>query len=126
MAKNFTTASSGNVANGTASASLAASPSFINYITGFHITGAGATSGQPVQVTVTGVVGGTMTFVYAANTGPTANNNPLAIVFPDPVAATGANVAITVSCPALGAGNTNNAVVLYGFRVDVSGSLTQS
>ncbi len=124
MGKNLTTASSGNIANGTASASLAASPSFINYITGFHITGAGASAGAAVQVTVTGVIGGTMTFVYAANSGPTSGNSPLSIVFPEPIPATAANTAITVSCPALGAGNTNNAVVIYGFRVDVTGSIT--
>lgn len=110
------TSSSGNVANATATATLAAPGAGItNYLTGFEITAAGATAAAVVLVTVTGTIGGTMTFVFAVPAGATAPATPLIVAFPEPIPASAANVAIVVSLPALGAGNTNAAVVAHGF-----------
>src|SRR5260370_37907131 len=48
-------ASSGNVANAVATATLASAANVTTYITGFEVTGAGATAGLAVTVTITGV-----------------------------------------------------------------------
>lgn len=111
------TASSGNVAAATATATISATAGVLNYITGFEVTGAGATAAAVVNVTVVGCVGGTMTYVYTAPAGATAGNTPLIVQFPSPLPATAKNVAIVVSCPSLGTGNTNNAVVAHGFQI---------
>ncbi|MEI7632142.1 MAG: hypothetical protein WCJ60_02365 [bacterium] len=111
------TSSSGNVANASATSTLAAVAGRTTHITGFELTGTGATAGAAVLVTVTNVLGGTMTFVYAAATGVTVANTPLLVEFPEPIPATAVNTSIVVSCPALGAGNTNNAVVAHGYQL---------
>lgn len=111
------TASSGNVANASAAATLAAASGQTTYITGFTVTFAGATSAANAVVTVVGVAGGTMSFVVTAPAGATAVGTPLRVAFPVPVPASATNTAIVVTCPALGSGNTHAAVVATGFRV---------
>lgn len=107
---------SGNVANAVAAASLPAVAGETNYITGFEITGSGATAGLPVDVTVVGLIGGvTLHYNYTFAVGVLLPNQPLLIEFPNPIPASAVNTAITVSCPAGGAGNTRNAVVVHGF-----------
>lgn len=109
------TASSGNVANATATATLTCPAGKTMFIGGFVVTGSGATAGAVVSITITGVVGGTQTYIYTAATGAAVGNTPLAFDFPFAIPATAMNTNIVVSCPALGAGNTNNAVVAYGY-----------
>ena len=111
------TASSGNVAAATAVATLAAAAGKTTYITGFAITGSGATAGLPVSVTVTGIITGTLTYTYAATAGAAVANTPLIVNFPVPIPGNAINTAIVVSCPTLGAGNTNNSAVAYGFQM---------
>jgi hypothetical protein len=111
------TAASGNVAAATATATLAGAAGKTTYITGFTVSGAGATAGLPVSVTVTGIVTGTLTYTYAAATGALVANTPLIIQFPMPIPASAPNTAIVVSCPTLGAGATNNTVNAYGFQL---------
>lgn len=108
-------ASSGNVAAAIAAASLPAVASRTNYLTGFEVTGAGATAALPVLVTVVGCLGGTLTYTYSAASTVLTGNNPLVVNFPQPLQATAANTAITVSCPSLGLGNTSNTVNVHGF-----------
>lgn len=110
-------ASSGNVAAAVATATLTSAAGKTAYITGFSVTGSGATAGLPVSVTVTGILGGTLTFTYVAATGALLANEPLLIAFPAPLPASAVNTNIVVSCPSLGAGNTNNTVVAYGYRI---------
>src|SRR5712671_6419098 len=102
--KGFTVSkSSGNVAAAVATATL---PSLVNstlFITGFSVTGSGATTALPVTVTVTGLIGGTLSYTYVAIAGVLSENTSLDIVFPQPLSATAKNVAIAVSCPSLGA-----------------------
>lgn len=109
------TATSGNVANAAATATIPAVVGKTAYISGFTISGAGATAGLVVNPTMTGVISGTKTFCYAAATGPAVPNNVLDVQFCPPIPASAVNTAIAVSCPALGAGNTNNSVNAYGF-----------
>src|SRR5262245_31020600 len=58
-------ASSGNVANASATASLAAVAGRTNYLEGFQVTATGATAALAVNVTVTGLVTGTLTYSFA-------------------------------------------------------------
>jgi hypothetical protein len=111
------TASSGNVAAATAAATLAAVAGKTTYITGFAITGTGATGALAVSVTVTGVITGTMTYTYAAAAGAAVENTPLVVQFPYPIPASTTNTTIVVSCPTLGTGNTNNTANAYGFQL---------
>lgn len=110
-------ASSASVANAVAAATMPAVASKKNYITGLYVTGAGSTAGGPVTVTLTGVVGGPLNFTYIAAVGATLPNQSLFVPFPTPLAASAVNTAITASCPALGAGNTNNTVVVTGYVI---------
>ncbi len=112
------TASSGNVANAAAAASLPApGAAVLNYATGFVITAGGATAGSLVLATLAGVLGGTMTFAIAIPAGATLGAQPLVVSFPTPIPASALNTAITLTLPAAGVGNTNAAVVLTGFKV---------
>lgn len=111
------TGASGNVANGAAVATLTALANRTAYITGFEITGSGATAGLPVSVTVTGLLGGTLTYTYSAAVGVLLPNQPLIVEFPLPLPASAVSTNIVVTCPALGAGNTNNSVVAHGFNL---------
>lgn len=110
-------ASSGNVANASAVATLAAAAGKTNFITGFEITSAGATAASVVLATVTGLLGGTRTYVYASVAGATAANQTLSVQFSQPLRASAVNTAIVVTLPALGAGNTNAAVNAQGWQI---------
>lgn len=109
-------AGSGNVANASAVATLAATATTTAYITGFEVTGAGATAGAAVTVTVAGLLGGTQSYTYVFSTGAAVVNSPLIVEFSPPLPASAVNTSIVVTCPASGAGGTNNTVVAHGFR----------
>lgn len=111
------TGASGNVAAAIATATLTAVAGKTTYMTGFQVTGSGATGALVVTVTVTGTVTGTLSYTYTAVAGVALANTPLVVPFPFPVAASAANTNIVVSCPSLGAGNTNNTVVASGFNL---------
>jgi hypothetical protein len=111
------TATSGNQANASAVATLAAAAGKTTYIMGFDVTGSGATAGLPVAVTVAGLLGGSITFTYTAAVGALVPNTPLPIRFPAPIPAAAPNTPITVTCAALGAGSTNNVVNAYGYQL---------
>lgn len=110
-------ASSGNVANLAAVATLPGVAGKTTYISGFEITGGGATAAALVQATVTGLIGGTATYTVGAVAGAAAANTPLVVQFDPPIPANAANTAIAVTVPALGAGNTNSTVVAHGFQL---------
>ena len=111
------TASSGNVAAAVATATLAQTPGKTTYITGFEVTGSGATAALVVIVTVTNTITGTMTYIYAAALGVAVENTPLIVQFPKPIPANAPATTIVVSCPSLGTGNTNNAVTAHGYQL---------
>ena len=108
---------SGNVANAVATATLAGVAGKTTYINGFSLTGAGATAGLSVTVTVAGVIGGTVSYTYSAATGATVANTPILEDYAFPVPASATNTAIVVSCPALGIGNTNNTISARGYQI---------
>lgn len=109
-------AASGNVANASAVATLPGVAAKTTYINGFEMTGAGATAGSIVNATITGLVGGTLTYTFVVPTGATVGAVPLIVTFPQPLPASAVNTAIVVTLPALGTGNTNAAVVAHGYQ----------
>ena len=111
------TSASGNKANASAAATLAAATGKTTYITGFQVTASGATAGLPVSVTVVGVLGGTLTYTFTAPAGVLVPATPLVVTFPNPVPASDVNTAIVVTLPALGSGNTNAAVCAQGYQL---------
>lgn len=110
-------ASSGNKANAIAAATLTPNAPQTAYLAGFEITGSGATAGLPVIVTVAGLLGGTISYTYTFAAGALVPNQPLLVAFPSPLPASAVNTPIVVSCPASGAGGTNNTVVAHGYAV---------
>lgn len=112
------TAASGNVANASAVATLAAGgASKTTYITGFQCTSSGATVGAAVNATVAGVVTGTMTYTFVFPVGVAVAATPLNVSFPNPIPASALNTAITVTLPAGGTGNTNAACNAQGYQL---------
>lgn len=111
------TSASGNKANAVATATLTGTATTTVYINGFEVTGSGATTGLPVTVTITGILGGTLSYTYTFVAGVLLPNTQLNIQFTQPLPASAVNTAIVVSCPASGAGGTNNAVVAHGFYI---------
>lgn len=109
-------AGSGNVANATAAATLTPSATTTAYLAGFEISGSGATAGLPVTVTVSGLLGGSRLYTYSFAAGALVGNLPLVVDFLPPLPASAVNTPIVVSCPAGGAGNTNNTVVAHGYQ----------
>lgn len=111
-------ATSGSVAASTATATLAGTSGKTTYISGFSVTGSGATVGTVVNVTVTNLIGSvTFTYPVAAVAGVLGMNTPLIVSFPNPIPASASNTSIVVSCPSLGTGNTNNAVNVFGYQL---------
>lgn len=108
-------AGSGNVANASAAATLTPTATTTAHISGFEVTGAGSTGA--LVVTVAGLLGGTRHYTYTFPAGATVACTPLLVKFDQPLPASAVNTAIVVTCPAGGAGNTNNTVVAHGFYV---------
>lgn len=110
-------ASSGNQANAPAVATLPAVAGVTNYVTGFMISAGGATAAALVVATLTGLLGGTASIVYGAVLGATLADQPVIVTFPNPIPASAVNTAIVLTLPALGAGNTNAVVELFGYQL---------
>lgn len=111
------TSSSGNLANAIATATLVSAVGKTTYITGFEVTGTGATAGLAVSVTVVGTITAGLTYTAAAAVGALVANTPLLVQFDPAIPASAANIAIAVSIPALGVGNTNSTVVAHGYQL---------
>jgi len=109
--------SSGNQANVNAVATLPAAASRTTCLASVQFTGGGATAGGLVLATITGVVGGPLSYVFGVPTGATVPAAPLVLNFDPPLVATGVNTAIVCTLPALGAGNTNAATSASGFQI---------
>lgn len=85
------------------------------YITGFTVTGGGATAASVIAVTITGLTN-TLTFHVAIPAGATAGVTPLIVEFKRPIPASADNTAIIVNVPSFGAGNTSASATARGFR----------
>lgn len=109
--------SSGNQANAAAVATLAAAVGKTTYVTGFQLTGSGATAGLPVVATLTGLLSSNMSFVFVFPAGVLVAAQPLLVNFPQPLPASAVNTAIVLTLPAGGAGNTNATATAQGFQL---------
>lgn len=109
-------ASSGNVANAQAQAALAAVSGKTNYVSGIDISFSGATAASVKTATLAGLLGGTQSFTITVPAGATIAGQPFTLMFDPPFPASGTNTAITLTLPALGAGNTNATVNIRGFQ----------
>lgn len=116
------------LANSTTAAAAAQAPALAaqgagttNWLTAFQVTGAGATAGSDILVTLTGVVGGPLNYQLVVPAGVTTSITPLIVSFPWPgLPAAAANQAITLNIPSFGAGNTNSAGAIEGYFVPAS------
>lgn len=109
--------SSGNVANASAVATLAGAASKTTYIRGFTITPGGSTAAGIVTATLTGLLGGTLSFTIGSPAGAGVAGSPLQVSFGDGAPASAQNTAIVLTLPALGSGNTNASVSAWGYQL---------
>jgi hypothetical protein len=107
---------SGNKANASAVATLTPSATTTAYLSGFECTAAGATTGLPVVVTVAGILGGTLSYIFSFPAGALLEAVNLLVEFNPPLPASAVNTPIVVTLPAGGTGNTNAATVAHGFQ----------
>jgi hypothetical protein len=110
-------AGSGVVANASAVATLSGAASVTTHLTGFEVTAGGATNSGLVEVVVSGLLGGSRSYVFGVPAGPTVPAVPLTVDFSAALPASAVNTSIVVTVPALGAGNTHCAVVARGYRI---------
>lgn len=113
-------ANSGTVAAATATATLAAVAGRTLFLEGFDLTGSGPTTASQINLTVTGLLGGTLNYTLTPLAGVLLNafpNGMLSVRFPTPLQASAANQAIAVVMPSLGGGSTGAAVTAYGFII---------
>ena len=103
-------------AAGAISATLTSAAGRLAYITGFEVTGSGATSATVVTVTVTGL-STTLNYTLTVPAGATTAIQPLLIEFANPIPASAVNTNIVVNVPSFGTGNTNAAVTAHGILV---------
>lgn len=108
-------ASSAVVAAAATTASIPAVAGKTSYITGFEISGGGATAGSIIDVTVTGPTT-TLHYEVAVPAG-VANQVSFQVELGRAIAASAVNTAITVNVPSFGAGNTAAAVVAHGYQL---------
>lgn len=109
--------STGNVANATSTCTMPATTGKTTYVTGFDITGSGATVGAAVTCTLTNTNSGTISYTYVITAGALLVNTPLIRSFAPPLKGTAANTAPVLSCPAGGTGNTNMTLNAYGYEL---------
>lgn len=107
---------SANGAAGAIASTLAAGAAERTYITGFQVTGAGATAASVIEVSITGLAD-TQLYKMVIPAGATVGVTPLVVTFGRPVPASADNTAIVVNVPSFGAGNTAAAVAAQGFRI---------
>lgn len=97
-------------------ATLAAVAGKRTFLSGFAVDGLGATAGSVIEVTVTGVLGGTLRRKVTVPTGVAVAITPLVVEFDRPIPASADNTAIVVNVPSFGAGNTSAIVSAHGFN----------
>ncbi len=86
------------------------------FCSGFEITSLGATAAGAVKATLTGLLGGTITYDMAIPAGVTTAAAPLVVQFPVALAGVGVSTDVVLTLPASGAGNTSANVVLHGYK----------
>ena len=91
-----------------------------NYVTGFDISGGGATGASVITAVLSGPTNSLnyIINVIAGATGPgDAQETIMQVRFPQPIPASAVNTAITLTVPSFGSGNNAAAANIYGFVV---------
>lgn len=109
--------STGNVAASVATCTMPASTAKFTYITGFDITGSGATLGSAVTCTLTNTGSSTHSYTFVVTAGALLADSSLIKSFSTPLKATAVNTAPVLSCPSLGTGNTNMTINMDGYTL---------
>jgi len=95
---------------------LAAAAGRLNYLAGFTVDGLGATGASVINVTITGLLGGTITYPVPIPAGAGVQlASPLRVEFARPIPAIAPATAIVVNVPSYGAGNTQANASAHGF-----------
>jgi hypothetical protein len=102
-------------ANAAVVATMPAVPGWVNVIQGYDITGTGATAAALVDITISNL-GVAVSHKAVVPAGVTALCER-SVRFPNGLRATGANLPIAVTLPALGLGSLAATVNVYGYRV---------
>lgn len=110
------TNSSSDAGNTNAVATLPAVSGKTTSIRGALCAAMGSTTATVVDVTITGVVGGAMTFPFLFPTGAAVSAAPFNITFPQGVPAGASNTTIVVTLPAGGTGNLHASCSAWGFQ----------
>lgn len=97
-------------------ATLAAVAGKRTFIAGFTVDGLGATAASVIEVTVTGVLGGTLRRKLSVPAGVGVAIAPVVVEFERPIPASADNTAIVVNVPSFGAGNTSSVASVHGFN----------
>jgi hypothetical protein len=105
---------SASVANAANNQTLAAVTGKTTYITGFVISGLGATAAGSIIVTVTGLVN-TLYYVVGIPAGVAVALTPFQVSFSPALPASAPNTAIVLNVPAYGTGNLTACASLQGF-----------
>ena len=95
----------------TATATLAAGVGQRTYLSGFAVTGLGATAASAIEVVAAG-----LKFRVPIVAGATTPITPFVVYFDPPIPASADNSSLTVNCPSFGSGNTSAAVSAWGYR----------
>jgi hypothetical protein len=95
-------------------AALPAVASKRNYLSGFAISGGGATAASVVRATITGI-GVTWGIDIGVPAGVDLAIAPIIISLPNPIPASAVNTAITLTVPSFGSGNTDVSVAIWGY-----------
>ena len=94
---------------------MPAVPGKTNYVTGIEFTPGNATAVAYVIATLVNILGTTLTFiVQVAGTGAVGSSNNQ-YSFNPPLPASAINTAVTLTMPALGAGNADASVNIHGY-----------
>jgi hypothetical protein len=84
-------------------------------MSGFIVSGAGATVPKAVAVMVSGLLGGDRSFIYGFADDPRKANQTLQFSFVPPLPAVAINTPIVITVPPGGSGNLQSSVFAYGF-----------
>jgi hypothetical protein len=107
-------------------ATMPAVPGWRNVLCGFQVTGTGATAASAIDIVTTGCAAGEnprLRLAVPAGAVANAPNTAWSPSWPFGIPAAGPNVAIVVTVPSFGAGNTGAAINLYGYRIPDKGGV---
>lgn len=94
---------------------LAGAAGLRTFISGFAISGGGATAASVISVSITGLTN-PLAFDIPVPAGATLGITPLVVQFTPPLPASADNTAIVVTVPSFGVGNTKASASAWGFQ----------